>query len=116
MEDMKVSRQKRAGLSFISGKRPASVRKNPSSEQLVTFSLYAPQAHSVAVAGSFNNWTPGAFSLKKDFSGTWTGAIRLKPGTYQYRFFVDKQWADDPNAKKTAGNEFGTKNAVLEVR
>ncbi len=100
----------------IPGIRPGSDQPTPQVEKLVDFSFYAPQAYSVNVAGSFNNWTPGAFPLKKDVTGTWRGALRLKPGTYQYRFFMDKRWVDDPNAKTTAANEFGSHNAVLEVK
>jgi 1,4-alpha-glucan branching enzyme len=82
----------------------------------VEFSLFAPQAKSVSVAGTFNRWNPVAFSLKKDLQGNWKGSIPLKPGRYQYRFFVDGKWADDPKAKQTAPNEFGTKNAIVEVK
>lgn len=116
MADKKSDKQKQGGLSFGFGQRAGSVQTSPQVEPLVNFSFYAPQAYSVNVAGSFNNWTPGAFPLKKDFSGTWRGAIRLKPGSYQYRFFMDKRWVDDPQAKKTAANEFGSNNAVLEVK
>ena len=87
-----------------------------SQEKPVEFSLSAPQAKSVSVAGTFNRWNPGAFSLKKDFQGNWRGSIPLKSGRYQYRFFVDGKWADDPKAKETVPNEFGTKNAILEVK
>ncbi|PIQ91052.1 MAG: glycoside hydrolase, partial [Candidatus Omnitrophica bacterium CG11_big_fil_rev_8_21_14_0_20_41_12] len=46
----------------------------------------------------------------------WKGSIRLRPGRYQYRFFVDGKWVDDPNAKQIVQNEFGTKNTLLEVK
>ena len=46
----------------------------------------------------------------------WQGSVRLKSGIYEYRFFVNNKWADDPSAKKTIGNAFGTKNAVLEIK
>ena len=97
-------------------KKPGPAQAAVGQEQPVEFSLYSPQARSVSVAGTFNRWDPIAFGLKKDIQGTWRGSIRLKSGRYQYRFFVDGKWADDPKAKQTVPNEFGTKNAVLEVK
>lgn len=78
--------------------------------------LYAPKAKSVSVAGSFNNWSTTANRLTKDSQGNWKTSIRLKSGQYQYRFFVDGSWTDDPKAKETALNQYGSKNAVLRVK
>ncbi len=85
-------------------------------EQLVKFSYTASDAKTVSVAGTFNNWTAGAIPLKKDFSGAWRGSLRLKPGSYQYRFYVDGKWVSDPKANKIVPNEFGSSNAVFEIR
>jgi len=99
-----------------SWQRSASTQTAPSPEQSVEFSLYAPQARSVSVAGSFNRWSQVNFSLTKNIQGAWKGQIRLKPGRYQYRFFVDGKWMDDPRAKETVSNEFGTQNAIIIVK
>lgn len=82
----------------------------------VDFRLAAPQAKAVNVCGTFNQWRTNADRLTKDAMGTWKGTIQLKPGKYEYRFFVDGQWNDDPGAGKTVANKFGSKNAVLEVK
>ena len=68
------------------------------------------------VAGSFNQWIPGKFRLGREGVGTWKGTFSFKPGVYEYRYYVDGQWVDDPSAKKTVVNAFGTKNAILEVQ
>ena len=93
-----------------------SVKASLQQEKPVGFSFTAPDAYSVSVAGSFNQWTPGSFRLERESTGVWKGIFSLKPGIYEYRFFVNGQWVDDPGAKKTAANSFGTKNAILEVR
>ncbi|OGW79770.1 MAG: hypothetical protein A3G33_01485 [Omnitrophica bacterium RIFCSPLOWO2_12_FULL_44_17] len=82
------------------------------------FFLKAPQARTVAVVGTFNQWDIRSpkYILAKDSQGSWSTSIRLKPGRYEYRFFVDGNWVDDPRATKTAQNKFGTKNAILEVK
>lgn len=85
-------------------------------ERQVEFSLSAPQAKTVSVAGTFNRWNPAALSLKKDFQGNWKGFTSLKPGRYQYRLVVDGKWTDDPKARETVPNEFGSRNAVLDLK
>ena len=85
-------------------------------EQKAEFQLSAPQAKSVNVCGTFNEWRTNAGRMTKDHLGAWKGSVSLKPGKYEYRFFVDGQWIDDPRAKKTVGNQFGSKNAILEVK
>ena len=80
------------------------------------FKLYAPQATRVSVAGSFNNWDTDAVSAKKDSKGNWTVKMNLKPGRYEYRFFVDGSWFDDPRCTNYAPNTFGSQNCVMEVK
>lgn len=81
----------------------------------VEFSLHAPKAKKVSVAGTFNNWDVNALKLKKGKLDNWNASISLKPGRYEYRFFVDGEWLSDPKPKETAVNSFGTSNAVLRV-
>ena len=119
MEERKVSEQKRSFSSqpSFSSSKPGSVTAIQQ-EKWVQFQLHAPQAHAVSVLGTFNQWDSRSakFALAKDSQGYWKGSFQLRPGRYEYRFFVDGCWVDDPNATKTAQNKFGTKNAVLEVR
>lgn len=80
------------------------------------FCLAAPWARSVSVAGTFNQWNPLLFRLTKDKEGNWRGMFRIKPGQHEYRFYADGKWVDDPGAKETMPNEFGSKNAVLLIK
>ena len=77
------------------------------------FSLKAPEAREVCVAGSFNDWA--LVPLSSDPAGTWTCSMDLDAGEYEYRFFVDGVWWDDPMNEMRRGNEFGTQNCVLNV-
>ena len=81
----------------------------------VSFSLNAPNAHSVLVAGSFCDWELGAVALKRLKSGLWKTTISLAPGTYRYRFIVDGHWHDDPNCARTEPNPFGSEDCIVEV-
>jgi 1,4-alpha-glucan branching enzyme len=84
-------------------------------EKSVSFKLFSPKAKKVSVAGSFNNWDTGKFSAKKDAKGNWTVKMDLKPGRYEYKFFVDGSWINDPEAKAVF-NSYGTQNSVVEVK
>jgi len=83
----------------------------------VTMKLHAPEAHHVAVAGTFNKWKVDANVLTKQENGVWTISIPLKPGEYSYMFIVDgKAWVTDPNAETYSDDGFGNKNAVVRVK
>lgn len=80
------------------------------------FKFYAPQAKRVSLAGSFNNWNTKALSAKKDSKGNWTAKVSLKPGRYEYKFFVDGSWLNDSRCTSCVTNAFGSQNCVVEVR
>ncbi len=84
-------------------------------KQKVTFSLLAPEAQTVALAGDFTSWQAEPLSLKKQKSGVWKIAVPLPPGSYQYRFLVDGKWCDDPECVQRAPNPFGDQNCVRVV-
>jgi hypothetical protein len=67
------------------------------------------------VAGSFNDWQPQATPLVPLGNGHWAKELTLPEGRYEYRFVVDGQWTNDPNAAETSPNPFGTENAVLTI-
>jgi len=41
--------------------------------------------------------------------------VRLAPGRYEYRFYADGVWQDDPSAQQKAANALGTENCVRIV-
>lgn len=82
----------------------------------VTMKLHAPEAHRVAVAGTFNKWKTDTHVLTKQENGIWTISVPLKPGEHSYMFVVDgKAWVTDPNADAYRDDGFGNKNAVKRV-
>lgn len=76
----------------------------------------APKAKKVSIAGTFNNWNTDKNIARKDSQGNWIIKLDLTPGKYEYKFFVDGQWANDPSCKKVVSNQFGTQNCILEIR
>jgi len=85
-------------------------------ERWVEFHLFAPEAKKVSVAGTFNRWSTTAHELRKDYHGHWKVKIRLEPGRYEYRFFVDGRWVVDPDVRNVLRNTFGMTSTLLEVR
>ena len=73
------------------------------------------EAKTVCIAGSFNDWQPGATPMVALGNGRWVKELTLPPGRYEYRLVVDGNWVDDPNAKETVANPHGGANAVLTI-
>ena len=82
--------------------------------QAVELKIEVPQAKTVSVAGTFNNWDDKKTPLQKDGKG-WKAVLPLSPGRYEYKFVVDGNWVCDPKAKEAVQNGFGSSNSVLVV-
>lgn len=81
----------------------------------VTFSVDAPDASKVIVAGDFNNWDE-SFELKKLKSGTFKGTIDLETEKeYQFKYVIDGQWTNEDDADGSVANEHGSVNSVLSL-
>ena len=81
-----------------------------------TFSIKAPAATSVMLAGDFTQWQEKPIQLKKEPTGVWRTSVELTPGTHRYRFIVDGQWCDDPTCGIYEPNPYGTQDSVLQVQ
>jgi 1,4-alpha-glucan branching enzyme len=94
----------------------AAIFKKTSVGRKTEFSLSAPQAKSVSIVGDFNQWNVSSHSLKQDKKGVWSILLSLNPGQYEYRFFVDGEWHDDPSCGSFVENPFGTSNCLRIVK
>ncbi|MCF7913359.1 MAG: isoamylase early set domain-containing protein [Candidatus Cloacimonetes bacterium] len=81
----------------------------------VEFSYNAPDAGSVSVAGSFNDWNTTANLLKKTADGTWKTVIALPEGSHTYKYVVDGNWVSDEENPNVAEDGYGGSNSVVEV-
>lgn len=81
----------------------------------IVFSVFAPQAHSVFIAGDFNNWRRDEISLMDTRNGTWTKKISLLPGRYRYRFVIDDRWQEDLGNPLKEVNPFGELDSLVEI-
>jgi len=95
--------------------QPVSERFPALERQEITLTLSAPEAKEVNVAGDFNGWRPEATPLNNPNGGEWAVRLMLRSGQYQYRFVVDGQWSEDPQASGRVANPHGGFNSILEV-
>jgi 1,4-alpha-glucan branching enzyme len=92
-----------------------SKTKTKTQTKNIQFEFLAPEANEVYLAGDFNNWNTGIHPMKKNRDGVWKTSLPLKPGRYEYRFFVDGNWKTDPSCPGCVPNEFGSQNCVRIV-
>jgi hypothetical protein len=83
----------------------------------VQFVLVAPDAHSVAVVGDFNNWGLNDTALvAENHDGVWSVSAPVHTGVHRYAFLVNgKQWVADPTAPRAADDDFGQPSSALVV-
>jgi 1,4-alpha-glucan branching enzyme len=84
-------------------------------DRMTQFTFHAPTARQVCLAGDFNHWNTEAGPMHKGPDGVWHLGVALRPGRYEYRFFADEVWCDDPAAQQKAANSLGTENCVRIV-
>jgi hypothetical protein len=91
---------------------PAGVAVAP-----VQFVLVAPNAHSVAVVGDFNNWGLNDSALvATNHQGVWSVTAPVPAGVHRYAFLVNgKQWVADPSAPRSTDDDFGMPSSALVV-
>ena len=82
----------------------------------IVFVYHDDAAHSVALAGDFNDWAE-PFSLVRNSDGLWVTEIKTPgSGHYQYKFIVDgKRWLEDPSNGMKTPDGYGALNSLLVV-
>jgi chromosome partitioning protein len=81
----------------------------------VLFTLAAPEATRVQLAGDFNSWVPEGNEM--EFSnGVWKKILALTPGRYRYRYVIDGRWASDPMNSHSEPSPFGDRDSVIDLQ
>jgi 1,4-alpha-glucan branching enzyme len=92
-----------------------SSQNEKSTGNLAQFAFQAPKTRQVSLAGDFNNWDTNAAPMQKGPDDIWRLSVPLRPGRYEYRFYADGVWRDDPSAQQRAANALGSENCVRIV-
>jgi 1,4-alpha-glucan branching enzyme len=91
------------------------VKKSAPKRRRIEFSLDMPDAQQVILMGDFNRWDHKTHPMRRDVDGVWRKIVMIFPGRYEYRFWVDGEWHNDPNNLQRCPNCFGSENNVIEV-
>ena len=71
-------------------------------------------AEEVAITGSFCDWVPDRYFLKKGQAG-WYREVYLREGTHAYKFVVDGEWMLDPGNPVVRKDDEGNENSFLAL-
>ena len=83
----------------------------------VRFVLAWPNAQSVALSGTFNEWSTSSHPMAREPSrGLWTIVVALPPGEHLFMYVVDGTWISPPLAEDYVDDGFGAKNGIVVVR
>lgn len=78
----------------------------------VVFTIEAPEAAHVQLAGDFNGWAPDGSEMEP-VGRVWKKMLKLAPGRYRYRYVIDGQWRSDPRNTAVEPSPFGGDDSVL---
>ena len=111
---------KKVAVAKVAVEKKAEVKQD--AEKSVTLTCRFEAGREVYVAGTFNNWQTWDKSKKmadKKDDGVYSITLRLKPGRYEYKFFVvtdgKGDWTEDVENVDKVPNAMGTFNSVLTV-
>ena len=104
-------------FTSLSNRMQEMVKEEAKDFMVTTFSLEAPDARSVYVTGSFNDWSlDESCRMRLENEGRWIVSVPLRQGTHKYQFIVDGRWREDPANPRQERNSFGDINSLIEVK
>lgn len=102
-----VSSRVKFGYNRFRNKHPFAIK-----DSFVTFFLRGNlDAQRVSLAGSFNDWVPESWFMKKTDSG-WVYSVKLSVGKYWYKFLINGGWTTDRDNLLVENDGLGNDNSV----
>ena len=86
----------------------------PAQAQLRSFTLQAPQAKQVFLAGEMTDWDKSKLPMQQAADGSWHATVDLGAGEWLYKFIVDGKWQYDQTAMHDADG-FGDQHSFVFV-
>ena len=100
--------------SILSGVQEKNLMLSPREGTIAhTFSLTAPDAKTVYLAGEMSDWQDNVFEMQRGENNNWSLTLYLPQGAWQYKFVVDGQWIYDKSNPKTTDDGFDGLNSVI---
>jgi enterochelin esterase-like enzyme len=85
------------------------------SKHMHTFTLDAPTAKEVYLAGEMTAWDQRKLSMQRGADGQWHTRIDLAPGQWLYKFVVDGRWIADPGSSNRDADGQGGEHSFVFV-
>jgi hypothetical protein len=102
-----VSNRVKFGNNRFRNKHPFAIK-----DSFVTFFLRGNlDAQRVSLSGSFNDWVPEAWFMRKTDSG-WIYSVKLAVGKYWYKFLINGGWTTDRDNLLVENDGLGNDNSV----
>lgn len=76
------------------------------------FTFFRPQAQQVFIAGDFNDWREGEFTMSPMGDGYWTARMRMPAGVFKFRYCADGAWYTDFAAFGVEPGRFGLDSVI----
>ena len=115
-EDPSMETRPIAVLSSSISKAPETDIESGYTDNGFIFIYKNPKATEVKIAGDFNNWVPDkGVNTVRDEDGTWKKIINISPGAYQYKFYIDGEWMEDPGNPNIVDNKMGSYNSLIVI-
>jgi len=83
-------------------------------DNLVEFRFFRPNARQVYLAGDFNEWRQGELPMACSGDGYWLAWMRLPAGEFKFRYCADGEWYTDFAAFGIEPGRFGL-DSVLYI-
>jgi 1,4-alpha-glucan branching enzyme len=92
--------------------------KSVGTDYTVTWVFDEPEGSEVGLVGNFQEWNPdGAYKMEKNEKGYWSVTLPAKiSDIFIYKYIVDGQWFQDPNAPDGESDGYGGRNGKIIVR
>lgn len=80
----------------------------------IEFLCFDRPGRQVFVAGTFNQWDPGATPMADpNRVGEYSATVCVPHGAHEYKFIVDGAWRHDTDKPDRVRNRYGTLNSWL---
>lgn len=104
-----------AGADALQQKMEQLIREKLPRFTDIVFSVKAPEAREIFIAGEFNDWKVDDSTRMEKDNGLWRKRLKLAQGKYRYRFVIDGNWVEDDANPLKAVNPYGSMDSLVEV-